>query len=247
MFRVTYFFKGSSQPLAAIMLAGVLLLGTDAAIARTASTDLPFHQSSVELKQSESDRLTQTDRRIRPEYDSSDQQFPRHVARKVRRALAAHLNISRRDVQVIGYHHETWSDSCLGLGSPVELCAFIRVEGWRVEVTDGDRSWFYRTDVSGDTIRMEQSISAGLPHTVRDCVLQAASERSGISVDQIRMLEAESIVWNGCLGIDPGPNGACTEIAIDGWRIVVEADSERLVYHTNHDGSDVRLASAITL
>ena len=50
---------------------------------------------------------------------------------------------------------ETWPDGCLGLAKPKEFCTQALVEGWRVVVSDGSKTWVYRTDEDGRVIRLE--------------------------------------------------------------------------------------------
>lgn len=52
---------------------------------------------------------------------------------------------------------ETWTDGCLGLAEPDRLCAQVMTPGWQVVVTDGQRNWTYRTDRSGNLIKLEKA------------------------------------------------------------------------------------------
>ena len=56
---------------------------------------------------------------------------------------------------------QEWSDGCLGLGKSDELCTQAITPGWQVVVTDGVRTWTYRTDNSGDTVRLEEFVGGG--------------------------------------------------------------------------------------
>ncbi len=58
-------------------------------------------------------------------------------------------------LKIIEAQSQQWSDGCLGLGKPDELCTQAIVPGWQVVVTDGLRNWTYRTDNTGDTVRLE--------------------------------------------------------------------------------------------
>ena len=59
-------------------------------------------------------------------------------------------------LKIIEAQSQEWSDGCLGLGKPDELCTQAIVPGWQVVVTDGLRNWTYRTDNTGNTVRLEQ-------------------------------------------------------------------------------------------
>ncbi|WP_448571326.1 hypothetical protein, partial [Trichothermofontia sp.] len=49
----------------------------------------------------------------------------------------------------------TWPDGCLGLAAPDQFCTQALVPGWRVTVTDGTRSWVYRTNADGSQLKPE--------------------------------------------------------------------------------------------
>lgn len=59
-------------------------------------------------------------------------------------------------LKIIKAQSREWSDGCLGLGKPDQLCTQAIVPGWQVVVTDGLRNWTYRTDNTGNTVRLEQ-------------------------------------------------------------------------------------------
>lgn len=50
---------------------------------------------------------------------------------------------------------QEWSDGCLGLGKPEEICTQVITPGYQVVVTDGLKNWTYRTDDVGNLIRLE--------------------------------------------------------------------------------------------
>ena len=55
-------------------------------------------------------------------------------------------------LKILEVEPHQWSDGCLGLGKPDEICTQALVSGWRVVVTDGSRDWTYRTDDTGNAI-----------------------------------------------------------------------------------------------
>jgi hypothetical protein len=50
----------------------------------------------------------------------------------------------------------TWSDGCLGLSEPDQFCTQVLTPGWQVLVTDGEQQWIYRTDSSGNLVKLSQ-------------------------------------------------------------------------------------------
>ena len=59
-------------------------------------------------------------------------------------------------LKIIEARSQQWSDGCLGLAKPDEICTQAIVPGWQVVVTDGLRNWTYRTDEIGNTVRLEE-------------------------------------------------------------------------------------------
>lgn len=59
-------------------------------------------------------------------------------------------------LSIVSARSQTWSDGCLGLAQPNELCTQVITPGWQVVVTDGTESWTYRTDDSGALVRLEE-------------------------------------------------------------------------------------------
>ncbi|BAU64418.1 hypothetical protein STA3757_17900 [Stanieria sp. NIES-3757] len=50
----------------------------------------------------------------------------------------------------------TWSDGCLGLSEPDQFCTQVLTPGWQVVVTDGEQQWIYRTNSSGNLVKLAQ-------------------------------------------------------------------------------------------
>lgn len=71
---------------------------------------------------------------------------------------------------------------------------------------------------------------------VVDEVLADASRRTRRAVGELKVVSNESVTWpDGSLGC-PEPGMAYTMALVPGYRIVIDADGERLVYHTSRRG-----------
>lgn len=174
----------------------------------------------------------------------SNRQIPRAVVNAVRREIARSFNVPPGQLRVTSFSQESWSDGCLGLGKPREACSDIFIEdGWRIIMSDGERSWSYRADGTGRTVRLESQEtpqSGTLPDAVTNAVLRAASEQLNVSTSQLRITQSERQSWpDGCLGL-ARPNERCTGAITPGWRVTVETRQQRLVYRTDRTGSLVR-------
>ncbi len=77
------------------------------------------------------------------------------AAAAARKDLAAKLNIDDRNIVIMLVENRTWSDGCLGLGLPHESCLAALVEGFRVELLAKEKTYVYRTDIAGNSLRSE--------------------------------------------------------------------------------------------
>lgn len=66
----------------------------------------------------------------------------------------------------------------------------------------------------------------------------------GIPFDDVQMIAHEAVTWpDACLG-KPDPVELCAPAQTPGYRITLAANGATYVYHTNEDGTNVRLAEA---
>ncbi|MGG6293396.1 hypothetical protein ACQ4M4_03145 [Leptolyngbya sp. AN02str] len=168
---------------------------------------------------------------------------PRMVIRRIQRDLMQRENISRRDLRVVSATRNTWTDGCLGLGGPAESCIATMVEGYRIEFTNDQQNWVYRSDRTGRNIRpeligSEPEVPMSLPTNVQTRVLQTIASQVGVPAGRLRITETQRATWDGCMGIYE-PDQACTMIAIFGYRIIVTDSNQNWVYHINQNGDQV--------
>ncbi len=163
----------------------------------------------------------------------------RQVIRRVRLDLSERFNVPRQSLKLVRFSRETWSNGCLGLEAPNERCTGALVEGWRIEMTDGQQNWVYRTDLTAQVLRPEPSVNeAQIPPDVSETVLTAIAKQVRVPIATLRIAESKAATWNGCMGIYE-PGRACTAIAIPGWQIIVAGAKQSWVYHINDDGTRI--------
>lgn len=168
----------------------------------------------------------------------------RALVRAVIRDLGRRTNVAQRSLTMVESTRQTWPDSCLGLTRSGEFCSQATVEGWRLRLTDGQQNWFYRTDLTGNLLRLEelQSAQGNFPNSLSKRILADVSRRSNLPPAQLSIVETRRQVWpDGCLGLGEGP---CTLAQTAGWEVVVGRvnGAERWVYRTDESGSNIRLA-----
>ena len=81
--------------------------------------------------------------------------LPAPVAEAVLQAAAQESGADPSDLMIKTFEPQTWPDGCLGLGGPTELCTAALVDGWQVAVTDGQRTWVFRTNNNGSQVRLD--------------------------------------------------------------------------------------------
>lgn len=75
-------------------------------------------------------------------------------------------------------------------------------------------------------------------------VRQAVAQQLGVNPTDIAVLEAEAVDWpDSCLGAG-GPAEICAAVITPGYRIVLEANGQQFVVHTDADGNNYRLVEA---
>ena len=74
-------------------------------------------------------------------------------------------------------------------------------------------------------------------HPAVQAVIAALAASLNIDLTQITLVSVEAVEWpDGCLGVHR-PEVMCSQGIVPGFRIVLEANGEESVYHTNADGS----------
>jgi hypothetical protein len=179
---------------------------------------------------------------------SSDDTLPVSVVTAVSREIVRTYRVPQSQLRVVKFGYQTWSDSCLGLGTLTEICAQAVTKGWRVAMTDGSQTWTYRSDATGRAVRQETTSNSNnnnnnLPQAVSDLVLSTAAQRTGLRISELRIVKSAQLTVDGCLGL-ARPGEPCTRIAQPAWEVTVEARQQRLVYRTNRDATQIRFNEA---
>ena len=221
----------TQQIFAALILTGILSLGagmTQVSPASAHTTTNP--ESFVGLKQ-------------------RNREIPRSVVIAVRREIARTYRIPPGQLKFVSYTQQSWPDSCLGLSQSGEACSQVMIEnGWRIVMSNSRQTWEARTDSTGRVVRLEgqgNSSNSNLPNSVANAVLREASRRTGLPISQLGIVQSRQMQGSSsCLGLPPLPGQGCTKDLVPLWQVSVEAEQQRLVYHTNGNGSRVRLNEA---
>jgi hypothetical protein len=140
------------------------------------------------------------------------------VIRSIRQAVKQQFGVAK--IGVVSVTEQNWPDGCLGLPKSGEICTMAVVPGWRVEVSDKLQTWYYRTDRTGKTLRLENPDRSFLPQPVARKLIQQVARETNTPSGKLRITEVRAKTYDGCLGIYR-PNRACTKIAIKGWQSII--------------------------
>lgn len=91
-----------------------------------------------------------------PEVPQKQESLSNSLANHVLEEVSNQTKIPLKNLSIIEANRETWSDGCLGLGQPNELCTQALVEGWQIIISDSNQTWTYRTDLGGQNLRLER-------------------------------------------------------------------------------------------
>ncbi|NEP16256.1 MAG: hypothetical protein F6J97_05045 [Leptolyngbya sp. SIO4C1] len=168
----------------------------------------------------------------------------RLLQRRVQRDLASRLNVPISSVRVVEATPKVWPDQCLGLARPNERCRGGEVNGWQIQVASAQQMWTYRSDRTGQRLKLEPLVAApdfGTGVFSADTsrrLLQTVAEQINQPVSRLQILEVQSATWDGCLGVYT-PEQACTAIALAGFRTLITDGQTLWVYHLSEDGEQI--------
>jgi hypothetical protein len=158
------------------------------------------------------------------------------VIRSIRQAVKKQFG--GLQISVVSATEQNWPDGCLGLPKADEVCTMAIVTGWRVEVSDKLQTWFYRTDRTGKTIRLENPQRSVLPQPVASKLIQQVVKETNTPAEKLRITEVRSKTYDGCLGIYR-PAQMCTKIAIQGWQSIVTSPARTYIYHLSQNADRI--------
>lgn len=158
------------------------------------------------------------------------------VIQAIRQAVKQQFGVSK--ITVVSATEQDWPDGCLGLPRGKEGCTAAIVPGWRVEVSDMRQTWVYRSDRTGNIVRLENPNRSILPSTVAKKLIQQVARDTKILPANLRILDVKAQDYSGCLGIYR-PNQACTAIAIPGWQAIVTSPNQTFIYHLSRNAEQI--------
>jgi hypothetical protein len=148
--------------------------------------------------------------------------------------LADMLKIDISEITVKNISEQEFTDSCLGAGGAAESCLQVITPGFVIDMTAKELDFTFHTSADGSVIRLAK------PDAVR-LALDALAIQLGIGKNEITINQiTQKDFTNGCLEIAE-PGTACTEAIVPGYVIDLTAAGTRYVFHTNMDGTVIKM------
>jgi hypothetical protein len=171
------------------------------------------------------------------------------VPPEVRDRLLTHLRTRYPQASSEGLHitaatAQDWSDGCLGLGGPAELCLAAITPGWHITVSAGSATWVYRTNSDGTALRQESYINRASDLGLGDlpsALLAHIAQSYPVDINDLRVVDQAQRTWDGCYGVPLPTPTPCIQIAIAGAQFVVQGPDAVWVYHTDQQGREFHL------
>ncbi len=104
------------------------------------------------------------------------------AARNQRQVLAMQLQVDLEEVQITDVEAMMWSDACLGVPNPAELCAAAETPGYRITLTANGEQYLYHTNKDGSQARLAD---APEPQIGEMLIEWTGNSDSGCTVAQI--------------------------------------------------------------
>lgn len=184
-----------------------------------------------------------------------DLETPAAAVEAAQAALAEALGIETAAISVVASTEAEWPNGCLGIEQPGVMCTQAIVPGYQVILEAGEVTYEVRTDRSGRQVGIVPQVRAVPPagavppgDGVPAVAFPAAAEQARVAAAtalsapliSVAIVSAEPEEWpDACLGL-PEPLEVCAQMITPGYRVVLQADGQQLVYHTDEMGANVR-------
>lgn len=153
----------------------------------------------------------------------------------VRRLLARRLGVDVSEIELVSAEAVEWQDSCLGYGSPVELCLQAVTPGYKVIVKTGGATYEFHTDLEVLRIRSQGGYEefTSLP----PAALEEIARQLNAPLPDLKVTSSERVDWpDSCFGVPP-PNRVCITGITPGWRVLLEYKGVDYEFRTDMNGT----------
>jgi predicted small lipoprotein YifL len=90
-----------------------------------------------------------------PQMGEGPTELPNDVETAIKDTVSGEENVAPEDLEVVDVEQREWSDACLGLAEPGEMCAQVITPGWKVTLRGGGETYVVHANEDGTAIRIE--------------------------------------------------------------------------------------------
>ena len=83
--------------------------------------------------------------------------LPPDVAEAAKGALSNSIDVPMDQIEIVRANQVEWTDTCLELGDPDEVCGQALTPGWRINLEAEGTEYEVHTDLGADTVRLRES------------------------------------------------------------------------------------------
>jgi hypothetical protein len=233
-----------SRSITFILALITLLLAACAQVPLTPATNTPG--ATPALPERETPAVAPVDTPTRPPSGpTSGEDLPEAVEDAIV-TFSQLLGSEAGEVIVTSYEEETFTDSCLGLGGPSEMCLQALTPGYIIHLEVDGEPFEVHSDATGTNVRTKDVIGpivgdAGADQPLPVLVaLRSLSESLAITIDQIEIVSVEEVEWtDSCLGLG-GPAESCLATMTPGYLIILQAGGTEFEFHADLTGENLR-------
>ncbi len=168
--------------------------------------------------------------------------LPSAIARSIVQDAAQRTGIPIQRWRIVQVTSRTFSNPCeFNFG---EVCTrdYRPIPGWEVIVQAQKQSLTYHVDQTGAqlvTNAAKPTTSNSLPATLRNAILQRASQQSGLPATSLQISRATAKTFGNACEFNFGE--ICTKEynPIEGWEVIVPVRGQTWIYHVDRSGNRI--------
>ncbi|MEA5620094.1 hypothetical protein VB711_19920 [Cronbergia sp. UHCC 0137] len=184
------------------------------------------------------------------EIQVSQNNLPKNIAQAVLKDASQRSGVKIADLKITQVTATTFGNACgFKFG---EICTkeYKPIQGWSIVVNVDKKPWTYHVNKPGSQIVLDPQIivssATQLPENIADKILLDASQRSGLPINTIKIIQATPKTFSNSCVFNFGE--VCAQIfdPIEGWIVTVQVKGQSWTYHVDQSGSRMVLDPSIS-
>lgn len=154
--------------------------------------------------------------------------------------LASFLDVLPDQMKVISAEQVQWTNSCLGLAEPDEICAEMITEGYKLSIQTGEERYELHTDRDMTQFRVRGLSTKEIPDAVQ-LARESLATQWKVDPKEITLLSFSATQWpDSCLGVEE-PDKMCAQVITPGYDARFWFFGRVYIFHTDETGKNIVL------